>query len=137
MEKQLKLYCFFPSTRLSVWSQSCCLTSHLWISALNLRNSLLLVLLYWDCRHLKLAGDLIGRQHLWEVKQSFFLCAHWLFFLSQYHNWALADGHWSDVAKHAGCRKRNAAEEQAGVTGSVASQLLELHDAFPDPHLLR
>lgn len=37
----------------------------------------------------------------------------------------------------AGCRKRNAAEGQAGVTGSEVLQLSELPDACHDPRLLR
>lgn len=38
---------------------------------------------------------------------------------------------------HAGCRKRNAVEGQAGATGSEALQLWALPDAFRDPRLPR
>ena len=100
-------------------------------------NPPLHVLIDWDSRRLRLAGDLIGRQLLWEAKLPLFLRSHWLFCLSRWYSLALAVGHWSDAAMHAGCRRRSAAEVPVEGTGSEASQLWGRRDACRDPRLLR
>lgn len=116
-------------TELFVWSQRSWLISHFWISALSFSDLQGLVELDRNYPHLR-AGER-------EVKLPLFLPGGQLFCLSQSHNWALAGGHLTGAAKHAGCRRRNAGGGQAGGTGSEGSQLWEPPGVGHDPRLLR
>lgn len=111
-----------------VWSQRCCLISHFCISAPN-PSDLQPVELCRNYPRLPAGGR--------EEKQPLFLPARRPFCLSQSHSQALAGGHLSGAAKHAGCKRRNAGGGQAGGTGSEASRLWQLPGAGRDPRRLR